>query len=442
LASPATSGGTAILKLSNSDLNGRPEFVPPSNPQGFECSQIHGWYNFVLGFSDKLVSQMMDRLGVSDKQIVFDPFCGTGTTLVESMKRGMTSVGIDASPFSCFVSRVKTNRKLHPEKLLSTLVDVAIEYDRATRKDFSDSHAYKYLNESGMLKRGWISATPLRDALALKEAIYKAASVVAYRDVLLLALVANLSTQIGNMKYGPEIYCGPKKRNVNVWSIFEANASKMIRDLWAVRESDLGSASVFLGDARNCSAVLKQNGIKKIHVAISSPPYPAEHDYTRNTRLELAFLDFVRTKDSVQAIKRTMIRSHTKGIYKTDSDAELVRGYESINMLAEKVERKCRGKKYGFARLYPTVIREYFGGMRRHLKSMARAIDHGGKYAMVVGDQASYFGVHIPTAELLAEIAEDSGFLVEESIMWRVRRASTKRKKVKEHALILRRRLN
>lgn len=380
---------------------------------------------------------MMNRLNVDDSQTVFDPFCGTGTTLVESMKRGVTSIGLDASPFSCFVSRVKTNRALKPERLLSTLVDVAVEYDRVARKRTVETDTYKYLRESGMLKRGWISPTPLRDALALKAAIYRVDLPAAYRDVLLLALVANLSTGIGNMKYGPEIYCGPRKRSVDVWSIFEANVSRMIRDLWSLQDGSLGSAKVYLGDARDCSSILQQRGIKKIHVAISSPPYPAEHDYTRNTRLELAFLDFVATKDCVQAIKRTMIRSHTKGIYKSDRDADLVRDNKTINELADRVERKCRKKSHGFARLYPTVIRQYFGGMRRHLNSMSSLMSRGGRYAMVVGDQASYLGTHIPTADLLAQLAEQSGFAVQESIVWRSRRASTTSKKMKEHALIL-----
>jgi SAM-dependent methyltransferase len=95
-----------------------------SDPQAFLNGEIHCWYNFVLGFSDKLVSAMMDRLAVDEDQIVLDPFCGTGTTLVESMKRGIVSVGIDASPFSCFVSRVKTNRALSADALLKALVDV------------------------------------------------------------------------------------------------------------------------------------------------------------------------------------------------------------------------------------------------------------------------------------------------------------------------------
>ena len=324
-----------------------------SDPQAFLNGEIHGWYNFVLGFSDKLVAAMMDRLKVEQDQLVFDPFCGTGTTLVESMKRGIPSVGLDASPFSCFVSRVKTNIALSPDTLLKALVDVGIEYERLkTVHDVQSMPAYKYLEDSGMLRRGWISKVPLRHALALKAAIYRAAPNATCRDAFLLALVADLSTKIGNMKYGPEIYCGPKKRSVDVWNVFQTNVMQMIKDLIIAERATLASAKVIKGDARNCSSILQRSGIEKVHVAISSPPYPAEHDYTRNTRLELAFLDFISSNDSVKAIKRTMVRSHTKGVYKTDRDALLVRDNGDINRLAEKIAKRCRDKSYGFARLY------------------------------------------------------------------------------------------
>jgi DNA modification methylase len=411
-----------------------------SDPQAFFNGEIHNWYNFVLGFSDKLVSAMMDRLAVDESQIVLDPFCGTGTTLVESMKRGIRSVGIDASPFSCFVSRVKTNRTLSADRLLKALVDIGIEYERS-RRSLSTHHtaAYKYLHDSGMIARGWISSTPLREALALKEAIYRASPDAACRDAFLLALVADLSTKIGNMKYGPEIYRYRRRRSVDVWEIFQKNALQMVRDLCiAENAADLPNARVLRGDARNCSSILVRNGYPKIHVAITSPPYPAEHDYTRNTRLELAFLDFVTSNDCVRSIKRTMVRSHTKGVYKTDRDALLVADNRDINALADKIARRCKDKSYGFARLYPTVIRSYFGGMKRHLESVSSILVKHGRYALVVGDQASYLGTHVPTADLLGQIAEETGFKVEDQIVWRTRKPSTKKKLMKEHALILR----
>jgi putative RNA methylase family UPF0020 len=58
-----------------------------SHPQAFFNGEIHCRYNFVLGFSHKLVASMMDKLDVQEDQIVLDAFCGTGTTLVESTTR-------------------------------------------------------------------------------------------------------------------------------------------------------------------------------------------------------------------------------------------------------------------------------------------------------------------------------------------------------------------
>ncbi len=39
---------------------------------------------------------------------VLDPFCGSGTTLVEALRRGVPAVGVDINPIACLMSRVKT----------------------------------------------------------------------------------------------------------------------------------------------------------------------------------------------------------------------------------------------------------------------------------------------------------------------------------------------
>lgn len=191
----------------------------------------------------------MDVLAVRHGQLVFDPFCGTGTTLVECMKRGIASVGLDASPFSCFVSRVKTNRAISAYKLLDCIPDVRWESERY-RQSFQSTNTYRYLETSGMLERGWIGRGPLRDALAIKAAIKRVAPSPTIRDVLLVALISDLATKIGNMKYGPEIYRGRTRRQVNVWSIFQKNVLQVLRDLEKVEDKSLGQARILRGDAR------------------------------------------------------------------------------------------------------------------------------------------------------------------------------------------------
>src|SRR5438132_2687537 len=61
-----------------------------------EDSSIHEWYRFILSFPPHLVREYLAKFGVTKKQRVLDPFCGTGTTLVECKKLGIQSVGVEA----------------------------------------------------------------------------------------------------------------------------------------------------------------------------------------------------------------------------------------------------------------------------------------------------------------------------------------------------------
>jgi len=116
-----------------------------------------------------------------------------------------------------------------------------------------------------------------------------------------------------------------------------------------------------------------------------------------------------------------MIRSHTKGIYKGDKDQALVADIASIERTAKRVEDATLGKTSGFERLYSTVVRSYFGGMRRHFKRVAKVLRKGGRAAYVVGDQAAYLQVPIQTAALLGQVAEREGLKVEDIQLWRNR---------------------
>jgi len=82
---------------------------------------IHDWYRFVQSYPPHLVRQYIERFGIRRRDLLCDPFCGTGTTLVEAKKCGVRSVGCDAHPFAVLVSRVKTNWSLDVDLLSSLL---------------------------------------------------------------------------------------------------------------------------------------------------------------------------------------------------------------------------------------------------------------------------------------------------------------------------------
>ncbi len=71
-----------------------------------EDRSVHEWYRFVLSFPPHLVRRYLELFGVTRGQRVLDPFCGTGTVLVECKKLGIAGVGIEANPMAHFADQV------------------------------------------------------------------------------------------------------------------------------------------------------------------------------------------------------------------------------------------------------------------------------------------------------------------------------------------------
>jgi hypothetical protein len=410
--------------------------------QTFLNGEVHDWYRIVLGYSDRAVTSALERIQIPQDGIVLDPFCGTGTTLVECMKRGLASVGIDANPSSVFASRVKTHWIREPERLMEMVVGAVYRRyqelvgDAANKQDLT----FKYAKSSGLIARGWIGKDVLLQVVALKRAIATAGLTDREADFLKLLLMAELVSGASNVRFGPEAYVVKPRPQIEVWDGFLLRTMRALDDLSRVLVGQkYGRARVLAGDSRDCEKLLKSLR-KKPTAVVTSPPYPAEHDYTRNARLELAFLEQLSDIESLRAIKRTMIRSHTKGIYIADDDAAEIARFPSIRALVEEIDSRTAHLDHGFARLYSRVLREYFGGMRRHFRSLHRVLAPRARCAHVVGDQASYMKVHIPTAEILGRVARTEGFDVEGIDTWRGRRSTSTEIDIDERILYLRRR--
>src|SRR5229473_3103881 len=69
----------------------------------------HDWYRFVLSYPPHLVRDYLHHFEMNHRKLVLDPFCGTGTTLVECKKMGIPSVGIEANQMAHMACAVKTD---------------------------------------------------------------------------------------------------------------------------------------------------------------------------------------------------------------------------------------------------------------------------------------------------------------------------------------------
>ena len=67
----------------------------------------HNWFKIKEGYSSELVKTFIDSVGVNKKEYVFDPFSGSGTTVLTSNLENINSVGFEVNPFLHFVSKAK-----------------------------------------------------------------------------------------------------------------------------------------------------------------------------------------------------------------------------------------------------------------------------------------------------------------------------------------------
>jgi DNA modification methylase len=193
---------------------------------------------------------------------------------------------------------------------------------------------------------------------------------------------------------------------------------------------------LYLNDARAIASFLQPGSVDAV---ITSPPYPNEKDYTRTTRLESVVLGLFKNNKELRQFKKGLMRSNTRGVYKEDDDSRWVENISEIQEIAEEIEKRRieLNKTSGFEKLYSKVTRLYFGGIARHLDELRTVLRPGAKLAYVVGDQASYLRVMIPTGQLLAKVAESLGYNLIRIDLFRTRFSTASKQQLREEVVIL-----
>jgi hypothetical protein len=290
-----------------------------------EDRAAHDWYRFVLSFPAHLVRTYFDRFGLNSSHTVLDPFCGTGTTLVECKKLGIPSCGIEPNPMASFASQTKVDWDVNPDELtahatyvaklaLDRLADQGIEDQETlplfgTRQTVAPTLKTLPSDVQKLLLTDSISPLPLHKTMVLLETMEenKDPRLISHER---LALAKALVNQISNLQFGPEIGVGLAKSDASVVDPWLRGIKNMAGDLRKLNQQAATRAAVHQADARDLALRLRPSSIDAV---ITSPPYPNEKDYTRTTRLESVLLGFIKSKDDLRRLKQNLIRSNTPG---------------------------------------------------------------------------------------------------------------------------------
>lgn len=419
-----------------------------ANKLAFEDRAIHDWYRFVLSFPPHLVRDYIKDFGLTKNSVVLDPFCGTGTTLVEAKLLGIKSVGMEANSFAHFAASVKLDWDIDADLLLAKSRDIAYTaLDLLKLQGLDDANPVSEkpnklklrtldADTEKLILSNSISPIPLHKTLVLLDCLKEIEEESFYHHAL-LALGNALVYKISNLRFGPEVGVRKPKTDVIVIGSWLEEVERIVSDIKIISSKKHPQSQVHLGDSREIANFIPPRSVDAV---ITSPPYPNEKDYTRTTRLESVLLGFINSKEELRALKKTFVRSNTRGVYKADNDDQWIREYPEIQKIADEIEKRriALEKNSGFEKLYGRVTKLYFGGMARHLADLRKILRPGSQLAYVVGDQASYLRVMIRTGEILAEIAVALGYEHVRTDLFRTRLATATRKQLREEVVILR----
>jgi len=414
-----------------------------------EDRDIHDWFRFVLSYPPHLVKHYLDEFGAEPGMTLLDPFCGTGTTLVEGKKQGLNVLGLEANDYCQFASKTKlewnidTNSvQLAANEILENAILVLSEIGikAPSKGDWDEKTPAGLLEfnegEKKLTIKNGISPFPLHKILILRNLINKSDFAHSIKNILLLGL-STTALKSSNIRFGPEVGVSKKRKlDAPVFNIWIEKILQMSNDVENVENNPNLKSRILSGDCREIGNLLKG---EEVDFVITSPPYPNEKDYTRTVRLESVLLGFITSREDLRRIKTGLLCSNTRAVYKVDNDDEWIKDHEEINRIADEIEARRieLGKTSGFEKLYARVTRLYFGGMKRHLSSLKSILKPGAKLAYVVGDQQSYFRIMIRTGELLGDIAEELGYTVHRIDLFRSRWSTVTREWLREEVLVM-----
>ncbi len=259
----------------------------------------HHFHRYPAKLFQKIPATIFDALEVPRGSVVVDPFCGSGTVLVEAVRRGLTSIGFDTNPIAERISKAKTT------SLSRDILESCLE------KIISSAKRMRRLPTDQQLPPFWFSVDSRNSLFRTLAAVQRHVEDAPYRnffEVTLSSIVRECSLADPDipppvkMRQERAEVAGPRYRRAftramaldgtAVYDKFQQKAYRNIERLRGLGRTSCGIAQVYRRSALNTSLPSQV-----ADMVVTSPPYcGGAQKYTRTFSLELMLLGYSRTE--------------------------------------------------------------------------------------------------------------------------------------------------
>ncbi|MFN8368466.1 MAG: DNA methyltransferase [Candidatus Kapaibacterium sp.] len=394
----------------------------------------HSFHEYKGRFYPQLAKAFMNYAGIKKGDTVLDPFCGSGTTLVESFLFGANAIGVDINPIAFLLAKAKVKSILLKKNELSVIrsafenINENSGWNTIRIEDYRNTLDTEYL-------QNWFPENNLKKVIFIQEVIQTLQNEKSqlFSKVVLSNLLREHSfqdpTQLRIRKRADK----PKEYLIET---FKKNLVEQIENLerfQSLNRFELNSkVENYLGDIRTLmkSANLKKNSVD---VVITSPPYATALPYVDTDRLSLFAFGYT-DKSSFRKLEETLIgnREITKS-KRVILDKELERNFEEsvlpkeIVSLLKKIYLLNKNSNVGFRRKNTAaLLYKYFLDMHQGINQVSQVLKKNKFAFFVVGNNRTTAGnesIDIPTDDFIGLIAQANNFQLVEKISMTVQQS-------------------
>jgi len=335
--------------------------------------------------------------GLPSGASVFDPFCGSGTTLLEGYLNGYRSFGCDMNPLAAKIAKAKVGiLDVNPDvvrEAVGTLVS-RIEEAPTRPADQRDQFHADCLAEAS----NWFPEPVISKLNWLLAAIRSVSGGVIrdFLEVVLSSIIREVSQQDPT-----DLRIRRRKTPIGDADVFQLYMDALdtqyarIERFWTVRgysPDKFQPCRVVEGDSRN-SATLDRLGLQRnsVDLVLTSPPYATALPYIDTDRLSLLLL-FGMDSSARRPVEQTLVGS--REIAPKDrrhlEDAIGDRGTglpESVCEYLLELHQRVSNADVGFRRKnMPSLLKRFFQDMAVVLKNCCKVLRPGGETMIVIGD--------------------------------------------------------
>lgn len=370
------------LDLLEPELNNSWDFATANTKE-----YTHGYHSYPAMMIPQIARKLIKEYG-QNASILFDPYCGSGTSLVESRLTGINSIGTDLNPLARLLSRSKT-----ASYDISKLENAARKIFSAVKREPNPRPSCPNFKNIDY----WFSQKVQKELSLLKEIIERASP----DDMLDFFLVPFSETvressytrkgefklyrieqeKIDNHDVNPFVlYLGKLKRNLDGYRDFHTDVN--VNTYSEVHGFD------------TCEGIPAGVFKREVDIIVTSPPYGDSFTTVAYGQFSRLSNQWLGVEDAHQVDKRLM-----GGRKKTSVEIEIRSARKELSKIND-IDSKRHSEVYSF-------LVDYW----HSIKNVSPLVKKGGYVCYVVGNR-TVKNIQIPLNLITAEFFAQFGYVL------------------------------